>query len=148
MPDVIRFFVAGTPAPGGSKKAYVRGGRAVLVDDAKNNASWRERVASEASRAYAGPLLDDPLDVIFLFFEIRPRGHYGTGKNARRLKPSAPAYPAKKPDVLKLGRSTEDALSGVLWTDDSRTVDLLLRKRYGPRPGCQIMVRVKGGSPR
>ena len=144
MAEVLSFFVAGTPAPGGSKKAFVRGGRAVVVDDAKNNASWRERVAAVASGHHRGPLLDAPLAVTFVFFTLRPRGHYGGGRNAARLKPSAPRYPTTKPDALKLARSTEDALSGVVWRDDSTTVDLVVRKRYGDRPGCQVTIQLKG----
>lgn len=142
MADVISFFVAGLAAPGGSKKAFVtRTGRAVIVDDAKGNRGWKQRVALAAADAFAGPPLDGPVAARFEFFVPRPRGHYGTGRNAARLKPSAPAYPTGKPDVLKLARSTEDALTGVLWRDDSANVRLQLSKDYGERPGVRITVR-------
>lgn len=147
MPDPIVFFVPGHPAPGGSKKAFVNEatGHAQIVDDCERNGPWRDRVASFARRAYSGPLLDGPLDVRMVFFLLRPKGHYGEGANARRLKPSARPYPTSKPDALKLARAAEDALTGVLWRDDAMTVDLVVLKRYG-EPGVRITVSVKGVS--
>jgi crossover junction endodeoxyribonuclease RusA len=59
------------------------------------------------------------------------------------------ALPTKKPDVSKLVRSTEDALTDVgLWEDDARVVHEISGKRYPnegsnamPVPGCVIRVR-------
>jgi Holliday junction resolvase RusA-like endonuclease len=132
----IQFFVPGVPQPGGSKRAFVVNGRAVVTDDAKHNKSWRASVAAAGYEAHTGQLLDGPLAVSFLFVLARPRGHFGK----KGLKPSAPAYPAVKPDVLKLARSTEDALTGILWRDDSRTVVLTARKVYGDQAGCWVAV--------
>lgn len=146
MAKVIAFFVEGTPQPGGSKKALpTKSGRTVIVDDAKYGKEWRGDVKRAARDHYTGEPLDCALDVRFVFFKLRPKGHFGTGKNASRLKASAPKYPTNKPDALKLARSTEDALTGILWRDDCSTVDLSIRKRYGLRPGAQIYVAVKGG---
>jgi Holliday junction resolvase RusA-like endonuclease len=146
LPDLITFFVPGKAAPGGSKRAYVNQhtGKANIVDDAKNNAGWKAQVAKFAADRVPA-LLSGPLDVTFTFTERRPKGHFGTGRNAEKLKATAPAYPTKKPDVLKLSRSTEDALSGVLWVDDCQTVNLTARKRYGARPGVWIEVREMEG---
>jgi Holliday junction resolvase RusA-like endonuclease len=134
---VIQFFVPGVPQPGGSKRAFVVAGRAVVTEDAKRNKPWRASVAMAGHEAHAGPLLDGPLAVSFLFVLARPRGHF-TPRGA--LRKSAPKHPAVKPDVLKLARSTEDALTGVLWRDDSRTVALVARKVYGDQAGCWISV--------
>lgn len=141
----LEFFVPGTPQPGGSKRAFVnkKTGRAAIVDDAKGNKPWRDRVASFARDAYSGPLLDGPLSVRFEFTVARPKGHYGTGRNARAVRSSAPAFPAVKPDALKLARSTEDALTGILWRDDALTVDLRVTKTYGDHPGVLVRVEAK-----
>jgi Holliday junction resolvase RusA-like endonuclease len=138
----IKFFVPGIPQPGGSKKAFMnpKTGRAVIVDDAKHNRPWRERVAACAADAYDGPPLAGPLMVAMRFVVTRPAGHYGSGRNADTLKSSAPDHPAVKPDVLKLARSTEDALKGIVWRDDSQTVRLVLEKQYGERPGAEIEI--------
>ena len=133
---IVQFFVPGVPAPGGSKRAFIVAGRAVVTDDAKHNKPWRASVAAAAYDAYHGPILDQPLVVSFTFILVRPRGHYGK----RGVRPSAPKYPATKPDVLKLARSTEDALTGILWRDDSRTVALIARKVYGEQAGCWVSV--------
>lgn len=145
MHKPIVFYVADTPKPGGSKKGFTnpKTGRVVIVDDCAGNKGWRLSVQVAAKQAYDGPLLVDALKVLFTFFVQHPKGHYGTGKNASTLKASAPRYPTTKPDVLKLARSTEDALTGVIWMDDSSTVNLELRKRYcepGQRPGVQILI--------
>jgi Holliday junction resolvase RusA-like endonuclease len=145
----IQFFVHGKPQPGGSKKGFVnpKTGRVVILDDAKHNASWRERVVIAAKEAHTGPPLDGPLVVAMEFFFLRPKGHFGAGKKADQLKPFAPGRPSARPDVLKLARSTEDALTGHLWHDDSQTVRLLLDKSYGPIAGARITVtRFGGGS--
>lgn len=145
MAEVIAFFVHGQPQPGGSKKGFVtKSGRVAIVDDAKYGKDWRGDVKRAASDHYRGEPLNCALDVRFVFFTLRPKGHYGSGRNARRLKPSAPRFPLGKPDVLKLARSTEDSLTGIIWKDDCTTVDLSLKKRYGPKPGARIFVVVKG----
>jgi Holliday junction resolvase RusA-like endonuclease len=60
--------------------------------------------------------------------------HYGTGKNATKLKPSAPRYHVKTPDVDKLVRgvadSIGDAVARVLLNNDSQIVSIYAAKRY------------------
>lgn len=85
-------------------------------------------------------MLEGPLRVRFDFVFPRPAGHFGTGKNASVLKPSAPPYPAQRPDTTKLVRSAEDALKGILWRDDSQIVSQFATKRYGPQAGMAITV--------
>jgi Holliday junction resolvase RusA-like endonuclease len=43
-----------------------------------------------------------------------------------------------KPDVLKLARAVEDALTGILYRDDAQIVTEVLRKRYGDPPRVEI----------
>lgn len=63
------------------------------------------------------PDKDAPLAVQVTFFKPRNKGDY---KADGSLKDSAPAFPAKVPDTTKLWRGVEDALTGILWHDDSR----------------------------
>lgn len=138
----IAFTVTGTPEPGGSKKAYVVNERAVVVDANPRVKGWRDQVASAALQVRPADLLRGPLAVEFTFFVPRPKGHYGTGKNAGVVKDSAPRYPAARPDVLKLARGTEDALTDVLWADDALIVEERLMKLYGEPARCEITVWV------
>ena len=141
----IEFTVIGTPQPGGSKKGYpMRGAdgkmHVAIVDVNAKAKPWKACVAAAAREAYDGPLLRGALIVQMVFCRKRPKGHYRTGKNSHLLKDSAPIYPTTRPDVLKLARSTEDALTGVIWEDDSQTVDLKLAKRYGEPERAEIVI--------
>ena len=145
---VCDIWVPGIPKPGGSKRGFIvkkRGAkkaRVAIVDDCSRNADWMARVAQFGRAAYTGVPINDPLRVAFFFVVQRPKNHFGSGRNSRHLKPSAPAYPDIRPDTTKFIRSTEDALTGVVWRDDARIVDQLATKRYGPEPGCRIMVEL------
>jgi Holliday junction resolvase RusA-like endonuclease len=66
--------------------------------------------------------------------------HYGSGKNAEKLKPTAPKFHTVKPDATKLLRSTEDALTGILWRDDAQIARQTVEKSYGERAGAWITV--------
>lgn len=153
MHNPISFYVSDTPKPGGSKKAFIINRRdkktgavyqaANIVEDCNATAGWRNSVIVAATKAYRGPLLTGALKVLFVFYQSRPKGHYGEGRNSAKVKASSPKYPGVKPDVLKLARSTEDALTGHIWKDDASTVDLHLIKKYcepGQRPGVQILI--------
>jgi Holliday junction resolvase RusA-like endonuclease len=70
----------------------------------------------------------------------RPKGHFGTGRNAGRLKPSAPLYVQTNPDVDKLLRAIGDALTQVAITDDRCIVIAHAEKHYGTPPCAHVVV--------
>ena len=133
----IEFTVYGRVQPGGSKVANKFGG---VRDANKKLPEWKGAVGFAAIREHKGELLSDHLRVTMTFFRMRPKGHFRTGRRAGELKESAPHFPGTKPDVLKLARGTEDALTGILWRDDAQTVDLILAKRYGEPERAEIVV--------
>lgn len=137
----VHVVVYGTPAPAGSKKAVPMGrgpgARWGVVDANPKAKPWKNLVAQQAGEVMAGrPLLRGPLHVTFLFTVRRPKGHVGT----RGIRPGAPRHPTVQPDVLKLARGVEDALSGVVYADDAQIVDERLRKQYGEQEGVEIVV--------
>jgi Holliday junction resolvase RusA-like endonuclease len=146
----IAFHVPSIPKPGGSKRGFVvtpKGGgkpRAVITEACKGNADWRASVAHEASIAMAGAaLLRGPLLLSIVFVMPRPKGHYRTGKRSAELRPDAPHYHDKKPDCTKLLRSTEDAMTGIVWGDDSQVAVQNVSKYYeheGLGVGARIAV--------
>ena len=84
--------------------------------------------------------MEGALTVEFVFFVPRPKGHK---RKDGTIRDTAPQFPTTKPDALKLARSTEDALTGIVWHDDAQTADIVARKRYadhGPC-GCDITIR-------
>ena len=143
---VAEFWVPGVPQPGGSKKAFMnpRTKRIVVVDACKRNKDWRTSVQASAVDHYDGNPVTCPLSLTVNFVIPRPKGHYGTGKNADKIKASAPLYPAKKPDATKLLRSTEDALTGIIWRDDAQIVEQVVRKTWGEKSGAWIKVETMG----
>jgi Holliday junction resolvase RusA-like endonuclease len=151
---VIEFTVRGLPAPQGSKRAFrnKHSGRIQQVESSTRVAPWRSDVRDAAERAMtdtkAGveriyqhpvPPLGGPVAVELAFRLPRPKGHHG----ARGLRPSAPVWPAVKPDLDKLARAVLDALAGIVIADDALVVDLGVRKRYadGEGPGVTVAVR-------
>lgn len=136
--------VYGTPAPAGSKRPFkirkggVETGQVVTVDASRRAAPWKATIKQEAGEAMQGrELMRQPIAVRFTFYVRRPKSHLG----ARGLRPSAPAFPAVKPDVLKLARAVEDALTGIVYADDAQIVSEKLVKRYGEPERVEIDIR-------
>lgn len=141
----ISFTVFGLPQSAGSKRAFpirrAGGQMGVAVTDANpKSRDWKNAVTSCALEAYKGPLLRGPLSVEIVFYLPRPKGHYGSGKNAATMKKSAPTFITTKPDVLKLARAVEDSMTSSIYMDDSQTVRLNVRKFYGVPARCEVTV--------
>jgi Holliday junction resolvase RusA-like endonuclease len=151
----IRIWVPGIPQPGGSKQGFAvpvkgtdipdpadptrklyRKYQAVVTEDNRKSKPWRESVAWAAKEKFSDPI-EGPIEVSYKFFMPRPKSHFGK----RGLRPSAPTQHTVKPDVTKLIRSTEDAMKGIAWIDDSNVVDQHGRKVYGHRPGALIIIK-------
>lgn len=123
MTRSLHFFAAGTPAPQGSKKGFVRGGRAVLVESSAKVKPWREDVRTASQKAMGGDWepISGPVAVHATFWLRRPI----SAPKTRRT------FPVTQPDLDKLVRSTMDALTSAgVYRDDSVAVELHIRKRY------------------
>ena len=130
------FRVHGTPAPQGSKRHV---GNGVMVESSAKVKPWRQDVKYAALEAHGETcggegthfLKGVSVFVALTFYLPRPRGHYGSGRNAAVIKPSAPQFPGVKPDLDKLVRSTLDALGEAgIWADDSQVVRIHASKVY------------------
>lgn len=140
---MIELTVIGTPAPQGSKTRTRFGVR----DDNPNTKPWRATVAAEAAVAWRRPLYTGPVAVTATFVFSRPKSHFGTGRNAAALKPSAPLWCATKPDADKLARAIGDALAGVVLRDDNQIVEWTIRKVYGAPARCELALAAAGEEP-
>lgn len=131
MGDSYHILVHGIPAPQGSKR-HVGNGR--MIESSKAVGPWREAVRAETQREMQGngiPPYPGPVYVQATFYLPRPKGHYGTGKNAGIVRPSAPRYVSGKPDLDKLARALLDGLTeGGAWQDDAQVVVLEVEKMY------------------
>lgn len=144
MTPTLTFTVYGMPAPQGSKspKGRDRMGRVILVESSKKVKPWREAVkwaAFEAMLARGIFPFDGPLWAAMVFTLPKP-------KSAPKTRET---FPDRKPDLSKLVRSTEDALSDAgLWADDARVVEYRGLAKVYPnsgglsldRPGAVIQV--------
>ena len=135
--SALEFRVRGIPAPQGSKRAYVRNGRANLVEMAGASLkAWRQDVtvaALAATRQGGWYVIDKPVAVHVGFYMPRPK--------SRPLD----VIHAKRPDIDKLTRAVLDALTTAnVWEDDSLVADLKVWKRYEDEhgPGACIAVQV------
>src|SRR5689334_22538986 len=105
----MRFEVIGLPIAQGSMRAFpMKNGRyALTATNAKKLKPWRLELKQAAAAALNG---DGPytatvrLDLEFRF--PRPLGHFGK----RGLRPSAPSWMFRRPDLDKLIRAVLDGL--------------------------------------
>lgn len=141
--------VYGVPAPAGSKTIVPTKAGPRVVDGGSRTArqaraNWRTDVVHAARKALdegapcfaqGVPLV---LDVTLL---VSPPASLPK----RRM-----SWPAKRPDLTKLLRATEDALTVAgVWHDDAQVVQICARKMYAtadcPEPGAHIEVYPHAG---
>lgn len=136
----VVIVVYGDAQPAGSKRAAVaKNGRPFVRDANPKSREWKDRVALAAGAVMDGcGLLEGPLSLDVVFYRPRPAGHFGK----RGLLPSARPYPTVAPDVTKLVRAIEDALTGIVWRDDAQVVVQWASKFYGEPARVEIHVDV------
>src|ERR1700689_3720692 len=115
-----------------------------MVESSKAVGPWREAVRAETQRVMQDHFqMNGPVAIEVTFSLPRPAGHFGTGKNYTRVKASAPAWPAGRPDLDKLLRAVLDGLTmGGAWKDDAQVVQAATCKQYaGPAlVGCLVEI--------
>jgi Holliday junction resolvase RusA-like endonuclease len=133
----VSFFVPGIPATQGSHKAFIvkgEGGKpraAVTAVSGKSLNDWRAMVRLCASQAWSGPPVSCGVRMTLAFRFARPPSV------TQRKRP----VHSVKPDVDKLTRAVFDALTGVVYHDDSQVCRLDgVDKRYSPTPGLHVSI--------
>lgn len=136
----LEFRAEGRPQTKGSARAFTikRRDGSFGAGVAHGNTRQEERLAvwENAVRTAAMLALGDlemthrPIGVRVIFRVARPEGHFGSGRNAGKLKSSAPALPCVTPDIDKILRSTLDGMIGTAYADDRQVCDLDVKKRY------------------
>lgn len=154
IPGPFSVWIPGLPAPQGSKRAIpvYRGrgadraftGRTALVESSAGKVdAWRADVRLAAERAWSGR---DPMPgaVRLRIAFVLPRP-----KTTPKRRPTPPAV--KRPDVSKLLRATEDALTSAgVWLDDAVVVAGCITKRIAEPdepPGAWVDVTPCGAVP-
>jgi len=147
MIPVLEFTVRGMPAPQGSKR-YVgtsKAGRGIMIESSAKVRPWREAVKHAAmTKGFAEPL-DGPLRLDLVLTLPKP----ASAPKKRQT------WPMRKPDLSKLLRSTEDALTDAgVWHDDAQVVEFVAAKRYPGEgehalssPGAWIRISLLAADP-
>ena len=153
MQEILTFTADGIPAPQGSKNTTAQKDRAgeytgkvSVYESSVKLKPWRQRVATAARAAHRGEPAEGPLVLNIVFRLPRPKDHFGTGRNAGKLKPSAPEWPTKKPDLDKLERAILDALTiARAYGDDSQVVAIHSTKTFADHdaPGVTVGVATR-----
>lgn len=94
---------------------------------------WRKAIAMAArDAAPGGPIAKAGLQVDIIYRFRRPKNHYRTGKFSAMLRDDCPAAwdHFVKPDRDKLNRAVGDALTGIIFVDDSQDCTGTSSKRW------------------
>jgi crossover junction endodeoxyribonuclease RusA len=125
----LTFDVLGRPAPQGSKKSI---GNNRFVESSKYLPAWRSAVRLAAEQAVivnGWDRVSGPVELEVMFYLDRPA-------TVKRAQPIVP------PDVDKLIRGVGDALTGVVYDDDSQIIRVLAWKVYADARDPGAFVRV------
>ena len=119
--ETISFEVRGVPAPQGSARGFVVDGRVHITSANRGLAVWRRLVSDVAQHHAPSRLWEGPLAVMLMFRVPKPKS---APKKVR-------TWPDRRPDLDKLSWARLDALTGIVWGDDSQVVHLEADKDYG-----------------
>lgn len=143
-PRLLQVEVPGRPRGQGSLALWSDkrngGERAKYSDDTTGHRNLTIGMLADAWGSR--PPAEGPIAVRVLAEFIRPASHYGTGRNARVLKASAPAeWFVGYPDGDKIARLVGDALTiARVITDDRFIAEWQCRKRWAGRNATGIEV--------
>ena len=128
---MIRVFVPGIPRPQGSKNAYIRGGRAILVEANKHLPAWRKQLtdAIEMANSQSIDAMEGAIVLNVDFF-------------MPKAKTNKKDLPFQKPDLDKLIRAIMDSATkaGAI-RDDAQVCAIQATKAWeyeGQEPGVLI----------
>jgi len=127
--QLISFQVHGLPVPQGSTRSWVVNGKPIITSSAKGLSTWRRLVADVAQRFAPEEPWEGPVGINLHFGLPKP-------KSAPKRKR---VWPDKRPDLDKLTRAVLDALTYVVFADDSQVVDIRATKEYGA-PGVVVEI--------
>lgn len=138
----VTLDVRGIPRPQGSMKMHRMPNGAEVTRYSNEDVLWGwRRQLTEAMRPLTGgEPFTDGVEALIGFEMVRPKGHFGTGRNMSVVRLSAPRHPIGRPDIDKLVRAILDSAKDAgIYRDDSQVVSLRAAKRYATGvPGVRV----------
>jgi Holliday junction resolvase RusA-like endonuclease len=111
----------------------------MLLDASPRTREWRDLLTLEMRKCAPPQPLDEPVFVQLTIFVQRPLSHYGTGRNADRLKRGVPDIPKTGLDTDKVLRACNDAAKNAGWfVNDSRVAECHVRRCYAETEGVVV----------
>ena len=83
----------------------------------------------EIKEQFTGEPYTDALRITFTFNIKRPKSHW----NKYSLKPSAPIYHTKRPDIDNYVKFYIDCMNKLFYLDDSQVIELSAKKIYNDK---------------
>lgn len=133
----IQFTIHGNPKFQKRHRTYTRGkGGKPLPFARQVDPSMTDKADMLAQIAQYRPETpwDGPIGLWVVWVVLRPASHFRTGKHASELRPDAPMWCAKKPDVDNYLKALLDCMSGMFFLDDAQVVFVQACKQYSPLP--------------
>lgn len=133
----IEFTVPGIPRPQGSKSHF---GNGIMVESSKFVANWRSLVSLASRDAMRGLQVARKPSVVAVtaeFYFDRPQSHY----TKAGLRETAVTGHTSRPDVDKLLRAVLDAMTGIVFQDDSQVRIVGAAKYYGTMAQTRIRIQ-------
>lgn len=137
MEEMISFEVKGSPLALKRHRTFRKGNFTGTYDPSKNEKS--DFLAKVQQHAPDQPWTC-PIHMMVTFDFDRPKSHFGTGKNAGKLKANAPMWHTKTPDLDNLVKFICDAMNKVFFKDDSQICLISMQKRYSATPRTVISI--------
>ena len=130
----MKIIIKGKPIAK-KRPRFARVGRYVKTYNSQETeeSRWLWEATHQIDRTYQGPV---SMTCDFVF--ERPKSHFGTGRNAEKLKPSAPEHHVQKPDADNCLKFVKDCLNGHAYGDDCQVVTVTARKRWGDTARTEI----------
>ena len=129
MDVVLDVRIYGLPVAQGRPRAFKMPSGHIRMYDPATSKDWKRTVLAQVLSVKPLTPLNEPLGMALTFYLQRPKS-----------LPKRIRLPMTRPDASNMLKAVEDALLGVVYRDDAAIVDLVVRKRYDPSPGVQILV--------
>ena len=136
---MIQITIPGDPQAQGRPRFARRGGF-VQTYDPPESKKYKELVKLHAAKYKPKELLNEALVVEIDIFKKPPQSISKVKKNRLELENES-LRPLTKPDLDNYAKGIKDSLTGVIWTDDSKVVELMVRKFYSLNPRAEVRIK-------
>jgi Holliday junction resolvase RusA-like endonuclease len=134
---MIQFTVYGEPVAQGRPRATMIDGH-IRMYDPKKSRDFKEYVKLVASEHRPEKLLEGPISLVVKVYKPTLKSF---SKKKKAAAEAGQLRPTSKPDVSNYLKLIEDALTGVIWKDDSQIIDCSISKYYSETPRTEIQIK-------